>query len=192
MIYTLESGLVKVKEDIKKMNETKKSVIVGVAGGSGSGKSYFANMLEGRVLSVDDYYKGGCNMKDNNFDDPDAVDLELLKWQLALLGRDIAVLKPVYNFKNHSRKGYAKFSPNNIIVVEGLFALNYVIKNSLDIKVFIDSPSKKRLARRIIRDLEERSRTREEIIKQWNETVEPMYLKHILPTKDYADIIIEN
>ncbi|MEW6063086.1 MAG: uridine kinase [Nanoarchaeota archaeon] len=188
----LKTGLWLVKSRISELNKLQDVIIIGIGGGSSSGKTYFSKKLKEKIISMDDYYKGIDLMKDLNFDDPNTLDLDFLREHLDLLKNGVAIKKPIYDFKTHLRKGYEKFEPNPVIIVDGLFALSDAIKDVLDIKVFIDSQSEKRLERRIKRDMKERGRSYESIIKQWEETVEPMYKRCVLPTRNYADIIILN
>ena len=109
-----------------------------------------------------------------------------------MLKQNKSISKPVYDFTAHMRKGYENFKPGKIMIIEGIFALNQTISDILDIKVFMEAATKLRLQRRIERDVKERGRTEESVIEQFNSTVEPMYLKHVLPTKKFADFVIEN
>jgi len=192
MKYNLKTGLLKTKAKLSELKKSKDVVLVGIGGGSSAGKTYFAKMLGKKVILMDDYYKGINFMKNNNFDDPDALDLDLLKEHLNLLKNGLDIKKPIYDFKIHSRIGYETFLAYPVIVIDGLFALNKIVKNILDLKIFIESSSSQRLERRIARDINERGRSRESVLKQWNETVEPMYSKFVLKTKKYADIVILN
>ena len=192
MRIELEKGVKKVNSIINEILKKKKIVIVSIAGGSASGKTYVAKNVDGKVLSMDDYYIGIKRMKDHNFDKPSALDLRLLKKHLHELKKNKTIKKPIYNFKAHSRSGYEKFKPAKVIIIEGLFALNEILRNKVDLKVFIEMPEKKRLKWRIMRDVKERGRTRDSVIKQWRETVQPNYLKYVLPTKRYADIMLIN
>ena len=182
----------KVKKRINKLKREKRVVIVGIAGGSSSGKTYLAKKLNEEILSMDDYFKGIKYIKDNNFDKPSALDLNLLRKHLIKLRDNKNIKKPVYDFKTHSRIGYEIFKPSKVIILEGLYALHKKIVDLIDLKIFVDSSEKTRLKRRIKRDVKFRGRTKKSVVKQWNESVEKMFREYILPTKKYADIIIKN
>lgn len=182
----------KIKELSKSLLKKQNTVFIGIAGGSGSGKTFLARKLGGKIISVDDYYIGIDNMVDNNFDHPKSVELKLLRKQLTMLREGKMIKKPVYDFRTHKRKSYENFGPDKIIVIEGLFALNDILKDAMDIRIFIDSPKEIRLKRRVRRDLNERGRLDKSIEKMFNSVVEPMYLKHVLTTKNNADIVIRN
>ena len=167
-------------------------VFVGIAGGTGSGKTFIAKKLNAKMLSMDDYYVGKKRMEDGNFDQPSALDLTLLREHLLMLKQNKSISKPVYDFKTHDRQGYEKFEPANILIIEGLFTLNSIINDVLDIRVFMDAPKGTRLERRMERDIKERGRTKENVLDFFNNFAEPMYIKHVLPTKEFADFIIEN
>jgi len=175
-----------------KIEEAEKPFIIGVAGGSCSGKTSFAKRLEGKKLSMDDYYIGISKMVNENYDNPESQDLQFLAENLKDLKKGKAIKKPVYDFVTHDRKGYEKFGPADVVIVEGLWALNKVIKDELDFKIFIEVDSQTRLNRRIKRDVAKRGRKKEEIVKKFNELVEPMYKIHVLPTQEDADLIVGN
>ncbi len=182
-----QADISEVEKAISKIK--KKVIIIGIAGGSASGKTTVARLLKGKILSMDDYYKGINDMEDNNFDDPKSQDLDLLREHLIKLKNSETIKKPIYDFKTHSRIGYEEFKPAKLIIVEGLFALNEKIRDLLDIKVFIECKEDERFRRRMERDISERGRTEESVIKQWNETVEPMFKKFVLGSKKDAIII---
>lgn len=172
----------------------KKPFILGIAGGSGSGKSYISKRIlehvEGKILSVDDYYKNGS--EGCNFDVPRQLDLELLREHLEMLQKGETIKKPIYDFKTHSRIGEEDFKVEGVIILEGLFALNNLFIDILDFRIFVEAPEEVRLERRMKRDVLERGRTGESVLKQWKETVEPNFVKHILPQKEIADLLILN
>ena len=118
--------------------------------------------------------------------------MELLNKNLKSLKKGETIEKPVYNFVTHERSGFEDFEPADVIIIEGLWALNSLIKDEIDFKIFIEASKSVRLNRRIDRDVAERGRTKENVIKQFNETVEPMYEVHVLPTQEYADLIVGN
>ncbi|MBI4170282.1 MAG: uridine kinase [Candidatus Aenigmarchaeota archaeon] len=179
----------------------KETAIVGIAGGSCSGKTTLASELErrlgARILKMDDYYKGHASVTtekfDHNFDEPAAIDMELLAEHLGQLKRGLAIEKPLYNFTTHSRSGYESFfSTGKIIVLDGLFCLHDPVKEQLDVKIFVDCPEEMRLERRLKRDMEERGRTRESVLHQFRKTVKPMHELHIEPTKRHAHVVVVN
>ena len=188
----INAGAKKIKSLVNQILKKQGIVLVGIAGGSSSGKTYLARKLNYRIISIDDYYKGRNNMIDDNYDHPRALELNLLKKHLLLLKQNKSIKKPVYDFTTHLRKGYETFRPSKVILVEGLFALSNIFNNIFDIKVFVDASRKTRLARRIERDERERGRIGNSIIEIFNSTVEPMHVKYVLPTKEHADIVIKN
>jgi len=177
---------------IGKLLKKESIIMLGIAGGSGSGKTYLARRLGYKTISIDDYYIGIDNMKDNNFDHPKALDLKLLRKHLVMLKKSKPIIKPVYSFITHKRDGYEKIGPDKIMIVEGLFALNKMISDVFDIKIFVDSSKERRLQRRIKRDINERGRISESIKMVFDTVAEPMYIKHVMPTKKSADLIIRN
>ena len=182
----------------------KKLVIVGIAGGSGSGKSsisrYISNYYNyqgSNIIELDSYYHDLKHLpmldrEKNNFDHPDSIDFDLMSAHLNKLvkGKDISI--PIYDYKNHVRtQKIKKISSNKIIILEGLFALfKKEIRDLINIKVFVETNEETRLKRRIKRDIKYRKRTYESVIKQYDETVKPMYDNYIAPTKKYADLVI--
>ncbi len=179
-------------------------IIIGVAGGSGSGKSSIAKYIlnyyssnKCSIIEVDSYYRDLKHLvmedrEKNNFDHPKSIDFDLLIKHLndIQLGKSISV--PIYDYKTHTRTNRVNFiKPDKIVIIEGLFALiNNKVRNFMDIKVFVETDKDSRLKRRIKRDMRDRARTYESIISQYNKSVEPMYLKHIEPTKKFSDLII--
>ena len=196
-IYNLRRGVKEAKKQIEKLIKEKEwPIIIGVTGGSCSGKGYIAQIIrkavKGKILSMDDYYIGIKKMKNKNFDCLDAVDLKLLKEHLKLLKRGKRIKKPVYNFVNHSRVGQENYFPGQIIILEGLFVLNKTLREEIDFKIFVKASEKIQLESRIARDVKERGRTKEDIIQQWKETVRPMCEKYVKPQEKYADLVILN
>src|SRR3989344_5273976 len=184
-----------VKEINKRSAELAKRqrmVFIGITGGSASGKVWLAKRLKGKHMDMDSYYKGTSRMKRKNYDRPGALDVALFKKHLDMLHAGKPIMKPIYNFKKNKRDGYKKFLPNHILIIEGLFVLHKSVRGKIDIKVFVDSPMKVRLARRIKRDVKERGHTRESVIKQFTEQVEPAFHRFVLPTKKYADFVVRN
>jgi len=182
----------------------KSIILIGIAGGSGSGKTLVSNRIyqdigsdKVTIIQQDSYYKELNHLtfderKKQNFDHPDAFDNSLLFDQLIALLSGHEIEQPVYDFKTHARKKETiKISDNVIIVLEGILILHYPeIRNILDIKVYVDTDDDIRLIRRIRRDVEERNRDLKSILEQYENSVRPMHLQFVEPTKRYADIII--
>lgn len=179
--------------------------IIGIAGGTASGKSTVAKKVfeeskrHGTVsmIRVDDYYKclDHLEFKDRekvNYDHPDAFDVELLIKQLKDLKAGKAIDKPVYDFTIHNRSKTPEYiAPGNVVIVEGImtFAIPE-LREMLDIKIFVDTPDDIRFIRRLERDVNERARTVSSVIEQYLNTVRPMHHTFVEPSKRYADIII--
>ena len=179
-------------------------LIIGIAGGSGSGKSTVAERLAGALggtrvafLDMDAYYRHFPDMPFEerrlmNFDHPDAFDLDLLSEHLGQLADRRGIAKPAYDFVNHLRKPVTEqVEPADVIVVDGIILLvDERIRARCDVKVFVDTEADIRLIRRIRRDMAVRGRPLEEILDQYLKTVQPMHLQFVEPSKRYADIII--
>jgi len=179
--------------------------IIGIAGGSGSGKSRLVkNILKEvndnsvQVIEIDSYYKNLAHLsfeerEKNNFDHPDSIDFDLLYEDLSKLKNNLTIHSPVYDYKTHTRNENEtkKIENAKVIIMEGIFALhNQKIRDLLSIKIYVDTPSDIRLLRRIKRDMNDRGRTIEGIIEQYNKTVKPMFTKYVKPSRDYADLIV--
>ena len=180
-------------------------VIIGIAGGSGSGKTRLVKNILSELsntqtiaIEVDSYYKDLSHIpfKDrekHNFDHPNSIDFELLHQNLIEILNNKKIKTPVYNYKEHIReKNKSNIIENpQIILLEGIFALyNQNIRNLMEVKIFVDTPSDIRILRRIKRDVNKRKRTIESVMEQYNKTVRPMFIKYVKPTKEYADLII--
>ena len=178
--------------------------LIGIAGGSGSGKTTFARKVIKQacsnvaILHMDSYYLP-TQPQENftprgkpNFDHPDAFDWNLLNQHLEHLKEGKAIKSPIYDFTTSSRTNETKLiEPHEIILFEGIFTLfNKEIRNLLDIKCFLHVDSDIRFTRRLHRDVKERGRSLESVIQQYYETVRPMYEKFLAPQKQFADIII--
>lgn len=183
----------------------KKCVIIGIAGGSASGKTSLAKRLVKTysttnsvlILRQDDYYKdqSSMTMEDRlktNYDHPFAFDNDLLACQLKDLASGKAILKPTYDFAQYTRKAEVeRIEPSDVIVVEGLFVLeDKLIRSLCDIKIFVDIPADVRFIRRLKRDVRDRGRTMESVIDQYMKTVRVMHETFIEPSKRYADVIV--
>ena len=182
-----------------------KPVIIGIAGGSASGKTTiarkiietFENTNSITIIKEDDYYNDQSNMsfeerKKTNYDHPLAFDHELMRFQLLELMNNRIIEKPTYDYTTHNRSTVTEIvEPKDVIIVEGLFVLEEKeIRDLLDIKVFVDTPNDVRFIRRLVRDINERGRVLENIIEQWLTTVRVMHEEFIEPSKKYADVII--
>lgn len=180
-------------------------IIIGIAGGSASGKSSIAKVLKDEfkdsqsvvILRMDDYYNDQSNLPMEkrlltNYDHPFAFDIELLVSDLKKLKTREIVEKPVYDFMNHTRSHFTEtIQPSDVIVVEGLMTLDIEdVRNMLDIKVFVDTAADIRFIRRLIRDVNKRGRDMDNVIDQYINTVRVMHDQFIEPSKRYADIII--
>ena len=181
--------------------------IIGIAGGTGSGKTYLANTLIKKFgynnidkIEVDAYYKDLSHLSmeqriQNNFDHPESFNFESLIKDLNYLKNRENINIPVYDYTKHIRtKNIRKIdSKIKIVILEGIFALHRKeILKLLSYKVFLDIPENICLDRRIDRDIKKRDRTHDDIIEQYKKTVKPMYTKFIKPTKKNSDIIIKN
>lgn len=177
-------------------------IIVGITGGSGSGKTTLAEGLRdltadfgGVVISQDDYYLGlpdGVDASEYNFDDPVALDLDRLASDLASLKAGCAVRRPVYDFIRHRRADRGQETvPVPLVIVEGLFLFVLpALRDLFDLRFFVDVPAHERLRRRIQRDRTSRGRSEEDVRNQWTRQVEPMYVKHTLPTRACAYFVL--
>lgn len=181
-----------------------KPITIGVAGGSGSGKTTVALKILERVgfdriayLSHDAYYRDASNLPPAeraqlNFDHPDSLDNDLLIGQLKQLQAGQAVETPVYDFKTHSRLAETRrIDPQPVILVEGILIFaDKQLRELMDVKIFVDTDSDLRFIRRLQRDIGERGRAPESVIQQYLCTVRPMHLEFVEPSKRYADVII--
>lgn len=187
------------------MNQSEKPIIIGITGGSGSGKTTIAheiaNQIEANdrivIMTQDSYYKDntGLPMSERqkiNYDHPNAFDMPLLEAQLNQLLHRKPIEMPTYDFTEHTRSDKTvHINPADIIILEGILVLfNEEIRNLMDIKVYVDTDDDIRFIRRLERDMKERGRSLDSVINQYLTTVKPMYHQFIEPTKRYADIII--
>jgi len=182
----------------------KKGILIGIAGASGSGKTLVANSIiessgsdKAVIIQEDSYYKDLSDVPykervGRNFDHPDAFDHDLLARHLLQLLNGEAVSHPIYDYKLHTRSKETKtVRPGNLIILEGILIFSKAqLRELIDCRVFIDTPLDICFIRRLKRDIEERGRTVDSVIKQYTETVRPMYLQFIEPSKQYADILI--
>lgn len=180
--------------------------IIGVAGGSGSGKTFFARELQKilgdekcTILYQDNYYIDQSHRFDGdggsvNFDHPDSLDFALLARGLADLKAKMAIEVPIYDFATHSRKQETiKCLPKKIILVDGILILDsQVVRDQLDEAVFFDTPEELRFKRRLERDVQERGRTVEGVKKQFELQVRPMHNQFVEPSKSFAQTIVKD
>lgn len=181
-----------------------KLITIGVAGGSGSGKTTVAlNILEqvgfDRIafLSHDSYYRdpGSLPYDDKaqlNYDHPDSLENSLLIDHIQQLQNHQAVNVPIYDFKTHSRTSETRrVEPQPVILIDGILIFaDKKLRDLMDIKIFVDTDSDIRFIRRLKRDIEERGRTTESVVSQYLKTVRPMHMEFVEPSKRYADLII--
>ena len=179
-------------------------IFIGVAGGSGSGKTTIARKLletfeaEDAVLVEQDAYYKELHIESiderakMNFDHPNAIEFELLRENLLDLVHGKTVERPIYDFSTHMRKSEKVIiNPSRIIIVEGILIFSVPeIRELFDIKIFVDTDADEMLLRRMERDIKERGRTFESVRDQYLSTVKPMYLEFAEPSKRYADVII--
>ncbi len=182
-----------------------KMTLIGVAGGTGSGKSTFTNRIKNAfgddvaVIYYDNYYKRQDHLtmeerRKVNYDSPDALETELLIEHLRLLKEGKPVECPVYDFSQHNRSNETVvIEPRKVLILEGILALeNEELRNLMEIKVFVEADADERILRRVVRDVNERGRDVEDIARQYLDTVKPMHYIYVEPTKRLADIVINS
>ncbi|OUR92326.1 uridine kinase [Flavobacteriales bacterium 34_180_T64] len=181
-------------------------LIIGIAGGTGCGKTTVVNQIlnelpEGEVgvISQDSYYQDTTHLSYEeriqiNFDHPRSIDFELLESHLKELRKGDPIHQPVYSFVKHNRTGDTILThPRKVIIVEGILILtNPELRDMFDIKIFVHADSDERLIRRLKRDITERGRDIDEVLTRYQNTLKPMHQQFIEPMKEYADIIIPN
>jgi len=181
-----------------------KPLIIGIAGGSGSGKSTVARNVAQALrtesvafIDMDAYYLNFVDLpieerRKINWDHPDAFDWPLLIEQLERLAAGEAVEKPVYDFVTHTRSHQAvTIPPADVVVIDGILLFSDArVRDLCDVKVFVDADADIRLIRRIRRDINKRGRPLEEVLEQYLTTVQPMHLQFVEPSKRYADVIV--
>lgn len=181
----------------------KDAIIIGIAGGTGCGKSTMIRKIKEEfndeicILSHDFYYKQHNDItfeerKKINYDHPNAFDTDIMIQHIRELARGNAIDRPVYDFTIHNRvDDTVRVEPARVIVVEGILIFeNKELRDLCDIKVFIDTDADVRIIRRILRDVNERGRTLDNIVEQYLTTVKPMHDEFVEPSKRYADIIV--
>ena len=178
-------------------------LVIGIAGGTGSGKTTLMKRLVERfgsdvtVLSHDNYYRRRDEMPFEercklNYDEPAALETDLMAIHLDALRHGQAIDCPVYDFAQHNRSNdTVRIEPKPVIIVEGILIFeNKPLRDLMDIKIFVDTDADIRLCRRIRRDVRERGRTLESVIEQYQTTVKPMHEKYVEPSKKYAHIVV--
>lgn len=179
-------------------------LIIGIAGGTGSGKTTVVRKLvealpagEVVVLPQDSYYKDSSNVpveerQNINFDHPNAFDWELLSQHIEMLKDGKSIEQPIYSYLTCTRQPETiHIEPKDVIIIEGILALcDPNLRNLMDLKVFVDADSDERLIRVIQRDVIERGRTAEAVMERYTRVLKPMHLQFIEPTKRYADLVV--
>jgi len=178
--------------------------IIGIGGGTGSGKTTVAQKIAQYIgedicslIPLDNYYKDMSHVpfekrKEYNYDHPDMIEYRLLLDHIKQLKKGVPIQMPEYNFSTYTRTGKTiTIPPRPVIIVEGIFALYYSeLRDMYDLAVFIDTEADVRLIRRLERDIKERGRTLDSVIRQYLDTVKPMHDAYVEPSKRFADIII--
>ena len=181
-------------------------LVIGIAGGTGSGKTTVVNQIinelpenEVCVISKDSYYKSTDSLTYEerikiNFDHPRAIDFELLEKHITELKKGEIIQQPVYSFVTHNRtKDYIETHPRKVVIIEGILIFNNKkLLDLFDIKIFVHADADERLIRRVRRDIKERGRDIDEVLDRYKNTLKPMHQQFIEPTKSFADIIIPN
>ncbi len=178
-------------------------LVIGIAGGTGSGKTTLMKNLINRfgdvvtVLSHDNYYRRHDELTYEercliNYDEPAALETDLMAQHLDLLRQGRSIDCPVYDFSAHNRSNETiRIVPKNVIIVEGILIFeNEPLRDLMDIKIFVDTDADVRLCRRIKRDVNKRGRTLESVLTQYQQTVKPMHEKYVEPSKKFADIVV--
>ena len=181
------------------------SIIIGIAGGTGSGKSTFTNRIKEEfgdrvsVIYYDNYYKAHDDMsfeerKLINYDHPDSFETDLLVEHLHKLKEGVPIHCPVYDYTIHNRTDRTiEIKPADVIIIEGILVLyDRRLSDMMDIKIFVDADADERILRRVIRDVKERGRDVEGIARQYLTTVKPMHYAFVEPTKYTADLVINS
>ena len=180
-----------------------KILVIGIAGGTGSGKTTLMKNLIREfsdvvtIISHDNYYKRHdelpyeerCKL---NYDEPAALETDLMAQHLEVLRQGGSVQCPVYDFTVHNRSNETiTIVPKKVIIVEGILIFeNKPLRDLMDVKIFVDTDADVRLCRRIVRDVNERGRTLESVVTQYQDTVKPMHEQYVEPSKKFADIIV--
>ena len=180
-------------------------IVIGIAGGSGSGKSTFTNKLRAlygdkvTVIYHDNYYRRNDYLsleerRKINYDHPDSLETDMLVEHIKLLKSGETVFGPVYDYTVHNRKDEkVEIRPNKIILLEGIMVLqNSELRKLLDIKIYVEADADERILRRLTRDVKERGRDIDSVINQYLQSVKPMHYIYVEPTRATADIVINS
>jgi uridine kinase len=185
----------------------RKTILIAIAGASGSGKTSLAKWLKGElrdwfkvaVLNEDSYYRKQSDLTDKerettNYDHPDAIEESMLVNHLVTLKNGDSVDVPVYSYETHDRtEETVAVGPCEVVIVEGILLLHRTaVREVVDLTVFVDVPEEVCLRRRIKRDVSQRGRTRESVLAQYEKTVRPMFHEYVEPSKQHADLVLEN
>ena len=178
--------------------------IIGVAGGTASGKTTFVTeVMSGLntdglgLIAQDAYYKDNSHMTFDercllNYDHPEAIDFELIVEQIKALKEGVGIDQPIYDYKIHNRTDQSlHIEPKPVVIVEGILVLHHkALRDLMDLKIFVDAPGDQRLMRRMKRDIAERGRDLDEVMQRYSETLKPMHEAFIEPSKAHADIVV--
>ena len=178
-------------------------LVIGIAGGTGSGKTTLMNNLIERfkgsvtVLSHDNYYRRNDHLSYEqrcqiNYDEPAALETDLMARHLDALRHGETIQCPVYDFTQHNRSNETiEIAPKSVIIVEGILIFeNQELRDLMDIKIFVDTDADIRLCRRVKRDVNKRGRSLESVLSQYQQTVKPMYEKYVEPSKKHANLVV--
>ncbi len=178
-------------------------LVIGIAGGTGSGKTTLMNNIVSEfgdvvtILSHDNYYRRLDHLPlevraQVNYDEPAALETELMATHLEALRAGFAIDCPVYDFSQHNRSDETiRIVPRKVIIVEGILIFeDEALRNLMDIRIFVDTDTDVRLCRRILRDVRERGRTLESVVAQYQATVKPMHEKYVEPSKRFAHVVV--
>ena len=175
------------------------SVVINISGGSGSGKTTLAERIASHfgstvILDQDGYYRDLSHLSGvdhYNFDHPDAVELDLVVEHVQKLKSGVTIEKPIYNFATHTRKGTKKIDPRQLIILDGLFVLgDKRLRELADWKIFVEEADDIRLIRRMLRDINQRGCSLQEVVDLYLNFVRPMYLEYVLPSREFADFVV--
>ncbi|MDB2587092.1 uridine kinase [Flavobacteriaceae bacterium] len=178
--------------------------IIGVAGGTASGKTTFVNeVMSGLstedlgLIAQDAYYKDNSHLTFDqrcllNYDHPEAIDFDLMVEQIKALKAGASIDQPVYDYKIHNRtKETLPIAPKAVFIIEGILVLHHkALRDLMDLKIFVDAPGDQRLMRRMKRDMAERGRDLDEVMQRYSQTLKPMHDAYIEPSKAHADIVV--
>ncbi len=175
----------------------KKPFIIGVAGGSGSGKSFIARKICEKIkdcvlISMDDYIIPEKILSSSNWDLPDNWDLDKIRKNIFDLHSGKKIEKPVYDFSAHLISSQETVKPCRVIIIEGIYALHSIFQDFLDFRIFIDASENVRLERRIKRDIAKRGKTEKSVREKWRESVQPVYVEKVVLQKQVADVVVLN